>query len=106
MSAITIPICRSAPRATGAPTGRAPPGGHIRACRRFEGGLPFRAFFGEPMRLSSFAAATIMAAAPLIHVVAQSPEPIRFARNAGISNDGRVAFTYQDDIWVVDADGS
>src|SRR4029078_705103 len=39
-------------------------------------------------------------------VVAQSPETIRFARNAGIANDGRVAFTYQDDIWVVDADGS
>jgi tricorn protease len=38
--------------------------------------------------------------------LAQAPEPIRFARNAGIANDGRVAFTYQDDIWVVDADGS
>jgi len=39
-------------------------------------------------------------------VVAQTTEQIRFARNAGIANDGRVAFTYQDDIWVVDADGS
>ena len=38
--------------------------------------------------------------------LAQAAEPIRFARNAGIANDGRVAFTYQDDIWVVDADGS
>ena len=37
-------------------------------------------------------------------VLAQNAEPIRFARNAGIANDGRVAFTYQDDIWVVDAD--
>src|ERR1043166_3507793 len=37
---------------------------------------------------------------------AQATEPIRFARNAGIGNDGRVAFTYQDDIWLVDADGS
>ena len=37
---------------------------------------------------------------------AQSPEPIKFARLAGIANDGRVAFTYQDDIWVVDADGA
>ena len=27
---------------------------------------------------------------------AQTPEPIRFARNAGIANDGRVAFTYQE----------
>jgi tricorn protease len=39
-------------------------------------------------------------------IVAQNAESIRFARNAGIANDGRVAFTYQDDIWVVDADGS
>ncbi len=31
---------------------------------------------------------------------------VHFARNAGIANDGRVAFTYQDDIWLVDADGS
>src|SRR3954463_16653262 len=37
---------------------------------------------------------------------AQSTDPIRFARYAGVSNDGRVAFTYQDDIWIVDADGS
>jgi tricorn protease len=37
---------------------------------------------------------------------AQNAEPIRFARNAGVANDGRVAFTYQDDIWVVDGDGS
>ncbi len=37
---------------------------------------------------------------------AQQPKPIHFARNAGIANDGRVAFTYQDDIWLVDADGS
>src|SRR5262244_2126329 len=37
---------------------------------------------------------------------AQAAEAIRFARNAGIANDGRVAFTYQDDIWLVDADGS
>jgi tricorn protease len=37
---------------------------------------------------------------------AQNPEPIKFARLAGVANDGRVAFTYQDDIWVVDGDGS
>ena len=34
-----------------------------------------------------------------------APEPIKFARLAGVANDGRVAFTYQDDIWVVDAEG-
>lgn len=37
---------------------------------------------------------------------AQTAEPIRFARYAGVANDGRVAFTYQDDIWIVDGDGS
>jgi tricorn protease len=37
---------------------------------------------------------------------AQGAEPVRFARNAGVANDGRVAFTYQDDIWLSDADGS
>jgi tricorn protease len=37
---------------------------------------------------------------------AQTSEPIRFARYAGVSNDGHVAFTYQDDIWIVDADGA
>ena len=50
-----------------------------------------------------FPLAVLLFASPLI---AQTAEPIRFARNAGIANDGRVAFTYQDDIWVVDADGS
>src|SRR6184192_831360 len=39
-------------------------------------------------------------------LLGQGAEPVRFARNAGIANDGRVAFTYQDDIWVVDADGT
>ena len=32
-------------------------------------------------------------------------EPIKFARYANIANDGRIAFTYQDDIWVADANG-
>src|SRR4051812_11698305 len=50
----------------------------------------------------------IAVAAPCLsaHLAAQTPEPIKFARLAGIANDGRVAFSYQDDIWVVDADGS
>jgi tricorn protease len=51
--------------------------------------------------------ATLIALAALSHgALAQNAEPIRFARNAGVANDGRVAFTYQDDIWVVDGDGS
>ena len=52
---------------------------------------------------SAFSLAALLVASP---IVAQNAESIRFARNAGIANDGRVAFTYQDDIWVVDADGS
>ncbi|HEY4306474.1 MAG TPA: S41 family peptidase [Gemmatimonadaceae bacterium] len=58
--------------------------------------------------LLSRRSATILALAAAVPALlgAQTPEPIRFARNAGVANDGRVAFTYQDDIWVVDADGS
>src|SRR5437870_1377418 len=44
--------------------------------------------------------------APLALLAQAAPNEIKFARNAGIANDGRVAFTYQDDIWLVDADGS
>src|SRR6478672_6375669 len=51
--------------------------------------------------------AALLAPAALSHgALAQSSEAIRFARNAGVANDGRIAFTYQDDIWVVDADGA
>jgi len=51
--------------------------------------------------------ATLLALAVLSNrAPAQSAEAIRFARNAGVANDGRVAFTYQDDIWLVDADGA
>jgi tricorn protease len=52
---------------------------------------------------AAFSATLLLAAAAAF---GQSPEPIRFARNAGVANDGRVAFSYQDDIWVVDGDGS
>jgi len=55
---------------------------------------------------SSFSCALIAIVLATPGALSQTPEPIRFARNAGIANDGRVAFTYQDDIWVVDADGS
>ncbi len=33
-------------------------------------------------------------------------EPIKFARYPGVANDGRIAFSYHGDIWVVEADGS
>jgi tricorn protease len=52
------------------------------------------------MKFRLFGLAMVTAAA------ASAQEPIRFARNAGIANDGRVAFGYQDDIWIVNADGS
>lgn len=54
---------------------------------------------------ATFALALLVAALPS-SAASQATEPIHFARNAGVANDGRVAFTYQDDIWVVDADGS
>jgi len=37
---------------------------------------------------------------------AQRPEPIKFARFPHVANDGTIAFTYQDDIWVAGPDGS
>ena len=37
---------------------------------------------------------------------AQAQEPVKFARYAHVANDGTVAFTYQDDIWLADADGA
>jgi hypothetical protein len=37
---------------------------------------------------------------------AQAPEPVKFARYAHVANDGTIAFTYQDDIWLANADGS
>ena len=36
----------------------------------------------------------------------EASAPIKFAHLAHIANDGRIAFTYQDDIWVADSDGS
>ena len=37
---------------------------------------------------------------------AQQPEPAKFVRYAHVANDGTIAFTYHDDIWVAKADGS
>jgi tricorn protease len=39
-------------------------------------------------------------------LAAQAPEPIRFARTPHVANDGRIAFTYHDDIWVTDSTGA
>ena len=53
--------------------------------------------------LEAASAAAILASSSLS---AQAPEPVKFARYAHIANDGTIAFTYQDDIWIADADGS
>ncbi len=45
----------------------------------------------------------LASAAPLR---AQRPEVTRFVRYAHVANDGRLAFTYADDIWVSDANGA
>ncbi|HEX5070043.1 MAG TPA: S41 family peptidase [Vicinamibacterales bacterium] len=37
---------------------------------------------------------------------AQDPQAIKFAHIPHIANDGRVAFSYHDDIWVADPDGA
>lgn len=37
---------------------------------------------------------------------AQTSGPIKFARYAHVANDGAIAFTYADDIWMADADGA
>ena len=54
----------------------------------------------------AFSALLLSVGTSIAPLNAQTAEPIKFARLAGIANDGRVAFTYQDDIWTVDADGS
>jgi tricorn protease len=52
----------------------------------------------------------LLAAAPALVIAttatAQRPEPIKFARFPHVANDGTIAFTYQDDIWVASPDGS
>jgi tricorn protease len=53
----------------------------------------------------------ILLVAPAVLVVtsalgAQRAEPIKFARFAHVANDGTIAFTYQDDIWLAGPDGS
>ena len=33
-------------------------------------------------------------------------QPVKFLRYAAISNDGTIAFTYSDDIWIANPDGT
>lgn len=37
---------------------------------------------------------------------AQAPDAVKFLRYAAIANDGTIAFTYHDDIWLANQDGS
>lgn len=53
--------------------------------------------------LALFAPTLFLAAAS---IGAQAADPVKFARYAHVSNDGTVAFTWQDDIWVADKDGA
>ncbi len=39
-------------------------------------------------------------------LAAQQPDPVKFVRYGAIANDGTIAFTYHDDIWVAQPDGS
>lgn len=56
--------------------------------------------------LGALVAVAAFVTAPALRAQALAPEPIRFARYAHVANDGRLAFTYHDDIWIADADGA
>jgi tricorn protease len=56
-------------------------------------------------RESRTIAVALLALSPTMSL-AQQAEPIKFARYAHVANDGTIAFTYQDDIWVADANGA
>ncbi|HEY2824651.1 MAG TPA: hypothetical protein VGI83_03810, partial [Gemmatimonadales bacterium] len=58
------------------------------------------------MKTSLLGAVAIVGLSALTFQQGQAPKPIKFARNPHVANDGRIAFTYQDDIWTADADGS
>jgi len=56
--------------------------------------------------LRSYAARSAIAMLAPSLLVAQRAEPTKFVRYAHIANDGRLAFTYADDIWMADASGA
>lgn len=58
-----------------------------------------------PVLRSLGRAALAALAVPLSSQAQASPEPVRFARYAHVANDGTLAFTWQDDIWVADQNG-
>ncbi|MGH7711727.1 MAG: hypothetical protein ACREOG_10615 [Gemmatimonadaceae bacterium] len=59
------------------------------------------------MRPSSLAIALLcIQVAHSSRLAAQPAEPIKFARFPHIANDGTIAFAYQDDIWIANANGA
>lgn len=61
-----------------------------------------------PTLVSAIMTATFMTSLGARSLDAQSVparEPIKFARYAHVANDGTIAFTWQDDIWLADKDG-
>jgi tricorn protease len=58
-----------------------------------------------PVLRSLGRAALAALAVPLSSQAQAPPEPVRFARYAHVANDGTLAFTWQDDIWVADQNG-
>jgi tricorn protease len=50
--------------------------------------------------------ALLLASTPPLALAAQQAKPIKFARYPHVANDGTLAFTYADDIWLANADGS
>ena len=51
-------------------------------------------------------AALLATLAPSSPASAQAPSAVKFLRYAAIANDGTIAFTYHDDIWLANNDGS
>src|SRR5262245_49591754 len=60
----------------------------------------------RPLVVSLVAALCCAAVLVVPGRAAQEPQAIKFAHIPHIANDGRVAFSYHDDIWVTDPDGA
>ncbi len=57
-----------------------------------------------PVRFSFVS--TLAAVVAPFALAAQAASPTKFVRYAHVANDGRIAFTYADDIWLADANGA
>lgn len=68
--------------------------------------LPAGLALPRPLANRTRVIATVMLGLVPATIDAQTNAPIKFARYAHVANDGTIAFTYQDDIWVADASGA